>query len=71
MHKRITQLRGWKGPTDTDGTPCRTVNHYEHCETTWTEQWSCACDDKCPACGASVSPFQSDELDLNGNLVPQ
>jgi hypothetical protein len=27
---------------------------YEHCGTTWTDEWSCACDDECPVCGADI-----------------
>ena len=40
-------------------------NHYicESCDTTWTDEWSCTCDDDCPHCGARhMSPFKSDDL---------
>ena len=31
------------------------LNHYEcaRCDGTWTDQWSCMCDDECPHCGAA------------------
>ena len=40
-------------------------NHYKCycCEEVWEDNWSCACDDECPRCGArNVSPFDSDDL---------
>jgi hypothetical protein len=50
-------------PTDTDGEPCRFTNHYrcDACEVEWSDQWSCACDDECPECGADISPHDYDE----------
>lgn len=50
-------------PTDTDGEPCRFTNHYrcDACDVEWSDQWSCACDDECPECGADVSPHDYDE----------
>jgi predicted nucleic acid-binding Zn-ribbon protein len=41
------------------------LNHYEcsNCEHTWTDEWSCMCDDDCPKCGARhMSPHESDDL---------
>ncbi len=40
----------------------RMTNHYEHdaCGTEWTDDHSCACDDECPGCGASIEPTRSD-----------
>lgn len=32
------------------------------CDTKWTDEWSCTCDDECPSCGSSVSPFESNEI---------
>jgi len=42
----------WLGPVDTDGRPCRFLNHYEcsECGTEWSDQWSCQCNDECPKC---------------------
>ena len=40
-------------------------NHYEcgRCGHTWTDDWSCMCDDDCPECGARhMSPFKSEDL---------
>ncbi|WP_333827264.1 hypothetical protein [Pararhodobacter sp.] len=56
---------------DTSGNPCVWKNHYVHEECTaidvaageappsWTDTWSCQCDDECPECGQSVSPHES------------
>jgi rubrerythrin len=32
----------------------------EVCNYDWRMEWSCACDDRCPACDASTSPFHSE-----------
>lgn len=40
-------------------------NHYEcdRCDSEWTDEWSCMCDDDCPTCEARhMSPHQSDDL---------
>lgn len=41
------------------------ANHYQcaRCANEWTDEWSCTCDDDCPACGARhMSPLDSDDL---------
>ncbi len=41
------------------------LNHYHctDCGTTWTDEWSCRCDDECPSCGSrNWSPFESEDL---------
>jgi len=41
------------------------LNHYTcaRCNSTWTDEWSCMCDDDCPHCGARhMSPADSDDL---------
>jgi hypothetical protein len=41
------------------------LNHYicQRCDSTWTDEWSCMCDDDCPHCGARhMTPFKSDDL---------
>ena len=41
------------------------LNYYicERCDATWTDEWSCMCDDDCPHCGARhMSPRKSDDL---------
>jgi predicted nucleic acid-binding Zn-ribbon protein len=40
-------------------------NHYTctRCDYTWTDEWSCMCDDDCPECGARhMSPYDSEDL---------
>ena len=40
------------------------LNHYhcDHCHLEWEDEWSCMCDDRCPNCNASMSPYHSDEM---------
>ena len=41
------------------------LNYYtcDRCKGTWTDEWSCTCDDDCPHCGARhMSPDNSDDL---------
>jgi len=51
-------------PTDGDGNPCRFVNFYKcpRCGGAWTDQWSCACNDRRPEYGVEVEPEESEEL---------
>jgi len=40
-------------------------NYYicEQCDSTWTDEWSCMCDDDCRRCGARhMAPYESDDL---------
>ena len=30
--------------------------------TTWSDDWSCKCDDKCQVCGAAIEPFFSEDI---------
>ena len=42
-------------------------NHYRcaRCHRAWDDEWSCACDDDCPRCGARhMSPVDSDDLTI-------
>ena len=41
------------------------LNHYHcvECNTSWTDEWSCACDDDCPVCGRDIEPHHSEELE--------
>ena len=33
------------------------------CKRRWTDEWSCACDDTCPHCGArDMTPYDSEDL---------
>ena len=49
-------------PVDSDGQPCGYTNHYEcsRCGTTWSDCWSCACNDRCPGCDVETEPYDSD-----------
>jgi len=41
------------------------LNHYQcaRCGYTWTDDWSCMCDDDCPRCAARhMSPVTSEDL---------
>lgn len=41
------------------------INHYRcyRCNKSWSDAWSCTCDDDCPHCGARhASPVRSDDL---------
>ena len=46
---------------DTSGNPCVWENFYscEPCLNSWTDTWSCQCDDECPDCGRSHEPISS------------
>lgn len=43
------------------------LNHYRHDDcpvdpgVEWEDRWSCACNDRCPACNAEIEPYQSDD----------
>ena len=53
---------------DDDAEP-RFLNYYrcEACGHEWEDEWSCMCDDDCPACCARhMSPYESDELAEDG-----
>lgn len=45
------------------------LNHYCHDDcpvepgVEWTDQWSCMCNDRCPACNREIEPHHSDELE--------
>jgi hypothetical protein len=61
----LTRLSGYSAlAVDTTGNPCVWRNlHACDClegpETEWESAWSCACDDTCPVCGVSCSPYES------------
>ena len=41
------------------------LNHYhcQDCNTAWSDEWSCGCDDDCPECGSRHwSPYESEDL---------
>ena len=39
-------------------------NYYTHpeCGVSWTDEWSCMCNDRCPACDAEIEPEESEEI---------
>ena len=39
-------------------------NHYDCpvCGTTWTDEWNCACNDRCPKCNTEIEPYDSKEI---------
>jgi hypothetical protein len=39
----------------------RFTNKYRHCKIEWDDEWSCACNDECPQCGAEIEPYDSIE----------
>lgn len=54
----------------------RNVYRCDECGVVWEDEWSCMCDDECPACGSSdYSPEDSEDLSviiekrLSGNSV--
>lgn len=42
--------------------PARFRNHYQHCDTEWADEWSCACNDRCPSCDSEIEPYTSEDL---------
>lgn len=39
-------------------------NYYQcsECGTTWEDEWDCTCDDRCPQCDTSISPYKSEDI---------
>jgi hypothetical protein len=35
----------------------------EECGTEWVDEWSCQCDDRCPACNLETEPQESHEIE--------
>jgi hypothetical protein len=40
------------------------AKHYEcgRCRAAWPDEWSCACNDRCPSCDAEIEPYGFDDL---------
>jgi len=36
--------------------------HCPRCGHEWTDTADCECDDRCPECNATASPYESEEL---------
>ena len=42
----------------------RYVNHYHcTCGAEWSDEWCCACNDRCPVCDMEIEPHDSDETE--------
>jgi hypothetical protein len=40
-------------------------NYYRcPCGHEWVDEWSATCDDRCPECGTSCSPTESEDISL-------
>jgi hypothetical protein len=48
------------------------IKYYRHkrCCAAWTDEWSCACDDECPRCGAEIEPYGWDDLSVRVDEGP-
>lgn len=39
--------------------------HYEcPCGATWSDEWSCECNDRCPDCNKEIEAYDSDDLTI-------
>lgn len=57
-------------PNDTPGrTAVRNSYHCVACDHTWTDIWTCGCDDECSRCGRDISPFDSESLDEDPDTI--
>jgi hypothetical protein len=58
IRKTINMIPG--GPA----TPFKFRNHYRcpNDQTKWKDEWSCACDDRCPTCNAEIEPYFSERI---------
>lgn len=43
--------------------PVLNAYHCEACDVSWTDEWSCGCDDECPTCGAAIEAESSTEIE--------
>ena len=41
----------------------RNYYHCPICGEHWEDEWDCTCDDRCPNCNASCSPYKSEDLE--------
>jgi len=48
------------------------LKYYRHCEcgAAWTDEWSCACNDRCPKCDAEIEPYDWDDLSVIVDQAP-
>jgi rubrerythrin len=47
-----------------DEVDMRFRNYYKCpvCKTKWHDDWDSMCDDECPTCGATISPYKSKDM---------
>lgn len=38
------------------------ANTYRHCGQSWRDEWSCACNDRCPVCNKEIEPAESETI---------
>jgi hypothetical protein len=43
---------------------CRNYYRHRECRTTWTDEWSGACNGRCPKCGREIEPYDCDDLSV-------
>jgi hypothetical protein len=41
----------------------RNEYHCEECDTSWADEWSCQCNDRCPSCDLETEPLDSFEVE--------
>jgi hypothetical protein len=51
--------------------PIKYINYYRcpDCNIEWQDEWSCACDDECPVCAISYSPYMSVDINKEKTLT--
>lgn len=46
------------------------LNHYEcPCGASWTDEWACTCNDRCPKCNKEIEPTKSEDLGLDPTVL--
>jgi hypothetical protein len=38
--------------------------HHDECDASWVDEWSCACNDRCPVCDAEIEPYSYVDLSV-------
>ena len=41
----------------------------DECGVGWTDEWSCACNDRCPECDAEIEPFEYVDLTVKVEMT--
>jgi len=55
----------FEAPDEDQAEEIRFLNHYKCPDdrTEWSDEWSCACNDRCPTCNKEIEPYESEEID--------